>query len=103
MVRQGRSNGSRRGAFQAFDTVETLFYGLLALALLLGLLFLGIRGAYRLAGPVGSGLAVGTILAVIGRTALDIRRKRWSVASTVTLVAYALCLVAVIAADAVGG
>ena len=103
MVRQGRSNGSRRGVFQVFDTIETLFYGLIAVALFLALLFLGVRAAYRLAGPVGAGLAVGTILAVVGRTTLDIRRKRWSVASTVTFVAYALCVVAVIAADAIGG
>ena len=85
------------------DSIEGLIYGVVALAFLLFLMFLGIRGAHRLAGPVGSGLGIGAILVVAGLVARDVQRKRWTLVSTLALGAYGLCLVAVIATDAFKG
>jgi len=81
------------------DAIEMVVYGLGALALLLFLVFLGIRAAHRIAGPAASGVAVTASLATAAIALRDVRRRRWSFVSVGAACGYGLCLVAVIASD----
>ena len=81
------------------DAIEMVAYGLGAAALLILLLFLGVRSAHRLAGPFASGAAVAALAVTGTLTIRDAIRKRWTPASIAVGVAYALCLVALIAAE----
>lgn len=81
------------------DAIEMFAYGLGAAALLMLLLFLGVRSAHRLAGPFASGTAVAAVVVIAALTVRDAIRKRWTPASIGVGVAYALCLVALIAAE----
>ena len=74
-------------------------YGLGAVALLLFLVFLGIRAAHRVAGPAASGVAVVASVAAVAVVIRDIRRRRWSPVVVGAACGYGLCLVAVIATD----
>lgn len=103
-----RARGQRRPRFRRLDkvldivdTIESVAYGLLALALLCVILFLGVRAAHRLAGPAASGAAIALCAAAVGTVVRDVVRRRWSRVSVAAAVAYAACFLAVIAAEIV--
>ena len=98
-VRERRDRPRRGGFLDVLDAIETLAYGLGALALLVFLLFLGIRAAHRLAGPAASGTAVAAALTAVVVVARDAPRRRWSPVSVGAACAYGLCLVALIVAE----
>jgi hypothetical protein len=81
---------------EVFDGIEMVAYGVGALALLLFVVFLGIRSSHRLAGPYGSLPASITCVVVVAVLVRDGRRRRWSPVSVAVAIAYALCLVALI-------
>ena len=101
---RGRGERTKRiGVLGVLDGIEMVIYGLGAVALLLLLMFVGIRAAHRIAGPVATGVATGAVLAVIGAVVRDARRRRWGPVSVGAVTAYVLCLLALIVADAVTG
>ena len=102
-VRRRHEGNSRVGVFEVLDVIEMVLYGVGALALLLFLLFLGIRSAHRFAGPVASGPTGATAIAAFAVVIRDARRKRWTPVSIGAVAAYALCLVALIVGDALVG
>ena len=102
-VRRRRQGKSRVGVFEVLDVIDMVLYGVGALALLLFLVFLGIRSAHRLAGPVASGATGAAAIAGFAVVIRDARRKRWTPVSIGAIAAYALCLVALIVGDAVVG
>lgn len=96
-VRRRRQH--RFGILDTLDAIEIVIYGLGALALLLCLVFLGIRVAHRIGGPAAFGVAVAASLAAAAIALRDVRRKRWSPVSVGAACGYGLSLAAVIAAD----
>ena len=96
-----RRRQRRFGILDTLDAIEIVAYGLGAFALLLFLVFLGIRAAHRIAGPVASGVAVVASVAAVAVALRDVRRRRWSPVSVGAACGYGLCLVAVIATDLV--
>lgn len=84
------------------DGMELAVFALAAVLLLGLLVVLGVRASYRMAGPVGSGVATAGVLAVTALAIRDGVRRQWSVASVAAVAAFGLCLAAVIVADAIG-
>ena len=99
-VRRRREGNSRVGVFEVLDVIDMVLYGVGALALLLFLVFLGIRSAHRLAGPVASGVTAAAAIAAFAVVIRDARRKRWTPVSIGAVATYALCLVALAVGDA---
>ena len=94
------SEEKKRSPFlEVFDGIELLAYGFGALVVLVVVLFVGIRSAHRVGGPLASGAAIGATIGVTAVVARDAIRKRWSPVSVGVGALYALCFGALIAAE----
>jgi hypothetical protein len=102
---RARSAGKSRVArgFVVIDSMEALFYGLAALAVLGLLLFLALRAAHSIGGPLALGVAIAATLFVLGTAVRDARRRQWGPTSIAVTAAYLMCVLTVIAAQAVAG
>ncbi len=90
---------ARIGIFGVLDGIEMAYYGVGAFLVLSFLVFLGVRATHRLAGPGASGAAIVALLAVAGAIARDVKRRQWSPISVGAATGYAICILAMMAAD----
>lgn len=77
-------------AFDVFDGIEAVFYGLGGLVVLVVVLTGGTIAAHNLTGPAGAGGVIAGCVLVMVLAVRDVLRRGWSVPSIGLATAYAI-------------
>ncbi|MCC5954283.1 MAG: hypothetical protein JJU45_19515 [Acidimicrobiia bacterium] len=94
--------GRRRpGLFDALDGVEAIYHGVLGVVLMGVSVYIGVRLAHDLGGPLLAAVPAVLFIAVIVLALRDAMRGRWGPASIGVAVAYAACVAIVIVVEIV--